>query len=227
MNDLDDIAIQSERGGAHKEVLPRLRDYLTEGHVPDGARIPERELCEAFGVSRTPMREALKVLASEGVVELLPNRGARMKVLGAAEIADLFDVMAGLEALAGRLACERISAPEFDQIETLHREMYAFFLRADRSDYFARNQAIHDAIFAAAGNEVLVASARSLQGRLRRVRYNANQEDDGERWREAVREHELILDALRRRDADAIASVLFGHLRATRAAVLRQLDVGE
>ncbi|WP_374303310.1 GntR family transcriptional regulator [Paracoccus sp. (in: a-proteobacteria)] len=223
---MNDIApSQAERGGTlHGEVLGRLRNYLIEGNVPDGGRIPERELCEMFSVSRTPLREALKVLAAEGLVELLPNRGARMKALGIAEVQELFDLMGGLEALAGRLACERISDEEFDRIEALHHQMYAFFLRMDRPGYFSCNQQIHDAIFAAARNQALTATARSLQARLRRVRYAANQDEDGERWRAAVREHELILDALRRRDANGIAALLFAHLRETQAAVLRKLE---
>ena len=63
----------------HGEILPRLRDYIVEGNIPDGARVPERQLCEMLGISRTPLREALKVLAAEGLIELLPNRGARVR----------------------------------------------------------------------------------------------------------------------------------------------------
>lgn len=207
----------------HAEVLSRLRDYLVEGNLADGARIPERELCEKWDISRTPLREALKVLAAEGLIELLPNRGARLKALEPKDIAELFDLMGGLEALAGRLACECISEEEFDIIEQTHQQMYAHFLRGDRRGYFACNQRIHEAIFEAAGNDMLTATARSLQGRLRRVRYAANLDEQGERWREAVREHELILDALRRRAGSELADILFSHLRSTRAAVLRNL----
>jgi len=207
----------------HDEIVQRLRDWVNETSLPAGAKVPERELCEEFGISRTPMREALKVLAADGLIELLPNRGARIKVLTRAEVADLMDLMAGLEALAGRLACERITDEEFQHIEQLHQEMYANFLRGDRPRYFQCNQAIHEALFSAAGNAALDAMARSLQMRLRRARYTASSDAQGERWREAVREHELILDALRKRDGAAIATVLFAHLRSTRDAILRQI----
>src|SRR5271154_4364430 len=107
----------------HDEVLARLRDYIVEGNLEDGARIPERELSLRFGISRTPLREALKVLASEGLLELLPNRGARVRALSERDLAELFDVMGGLEALAGRLACENITDEEVAEIERLHHEM--------------------------------------------------------------------------------------------------------
>ncbi|MCB5411260.1 GntR family transcriptional regulator [Pseudogemmobacter faecipullorum] len=210
----------------HGEILSRLRDYVVEGNIAEGARVPEKLLCEMLGISRTPLREALKVLAAEGLIELLPNRGARVKALTTEEVGELFDLMGGLEALAGRLACERITAAELDEIEHLHREMYAFYLRGDRHGYFRFNQMIHDRILQAAGNQALTLSARSVQGRIRRVRYAANLDDQGARWSEAVREHELILEGLRRRAADDLASVLFNHLRNKKIAVLRHLAEG-
>ena len=228
---MDDLEIGHARSGharptLHGEVLSLLRDYVVEGVLADGARIPERELCERFGIARTPLREALKVLAAEGLVVLLPNRGARVKSLAPEEIAELFDLMGGLEALAGRLACERISEKEFSAIESLHREMYACYLRGDRHGYFARNQQIHAAIFEAAKNGALSTAALSLQARLRRVRFAANLGSQGERWSEAIREHEQILDALRRRAGRDLADILFDHLRSTKAAVLRDLAAG-
>ena len=139
----------------HDEVLARLRDYIVEGNLKDGARIPERELSLRFGISRTPLREALKVLSSEGLVELLPNRGARVRTMRAEDIKEVFDMIGGLEALAGRLACERISDAEIAEIEVLHHEMYGFYLRRNLHDYFRCNQAIHQKIVDAARNNAL------------------------------------------------------------------------
>src|SRR5690606_22330616 len=123
----------------HEEVLGRLRNYLIEGNLAEGERVPERQLCELFGVSRTPLREALKVLAAEGVVELLPNRGARLRQLTEKDLAELFDIVGGLEALAGRLACEHITDDEVAEIERMHRSMYDFYLDRDRPNYFRCN----------------------------------------------------------------------------------------
>ncbi len=202
----------------HGELLTRLRDYIVEGNLAAGARVPERLLCERFGISRTPLREALKVLAAEGLIELLPNRGARVRQLGAEELVDLFDVMGGLEALAGRLACEKITPEAYAEIERLHHEMYGCYMRRDLHGYFACNQAIHDRIVQAAANEPLRTSYVNFAGRLRRVRYSANLDENRDRWGEAMREHEEILDALRRRAGDELSNILFRHLRNKRRA---------
>ena len=206
----------------HDEVLARLREFIVEGNLAAGARVPERLLCERFGISRTPLREALKVLASEGLIELLPNRGARVRRIGEREIVELFDVMGGLEALAGRLACERITEPAFAEIERLHHEMYGHYLRRDLHGYFACNQAIHDRIVGAADNAALSATYAGFAGRLRRVRYSANLDDNRDRWGEAMREHEEILDALRRRAGAELGDILFRHLRNKRKAAASQ-----
>ncbi|MER2267340.1 GntR family transcriptional regulator [Methylobacterium oxalidis] len=211
----------------HGEVLTRLRDYVVEGDLAPGARVPERLLCERFGISRTPLREALKVLAAEGLIELLPNRGARVRQLDEHELIELFDVMGGLEALAGRLACERIGEADFAEIERLHHEMYGHYLRRDLHGYFACNQAIHRAIVAAAGNAALSATYATFAGRVRRARYSANLDQHRDRWGEAMREHEEILDALRRRAGSELGDILFRHLRNKyRSAAHRAADAG-
>lgn len=212
-------------GGAslHDELLARMREHIVEGHIPDGARVPERALCERFGVSRTPLREALKVLAAEGLLDLLPNRGARVRTLGERELADLFDVIGGLEALAGRLACERITDDEIAAVEQLHHRMYAHYLRREMPGYFQCNQQIHQAIVAAARNTTLAASYAAFGARIRRVRYSANLAQSRDRWSEAMREHETILDALRRRQGAALADILFRHLRSKQAAAQAHL----
>ena len=88
-----DPASGREDVSLHDEILTRLRDHIVEGNIPDGGRVPERQLCEMLGISRTPLREALKVLASEGLVELLPNRGARVRQLGEPDLAELLSLI--------------------------------------------------------------------------------------------------------------------------------------
>jgi DNA-binding GntR family transcriptional regulator len=218
-----DAASEREDQSLHGEILTRLRDHIVEGNIPDGGRVPERQLCEMLGISRTPLREALKVLASEGLVELLPNRGARVRQLNERDLEELFDVMGGLEGLAGRLACENISEAEIAEIERLHYEMYGFYLRRDMHGYFQVNQLIHQRILEASRNATLLSAYTSFAGRIRRVRYSANFARKRDRWGEAMREHEAILDALRRRAGSELSDILFKHLRNKRTAAVEHL----
>jgi DNA-binding GntR family transcriptional regulator len=215
----------ADRAGAslHGEILSRLRDYLVEGNIPEGGRVPERQLCEMFGISRTPLREALKVLAAEGLIDLLPNRGARVRQLSARDLEELFDLMGGLESLAGRLACETITEEEIAGIERLHYEMYGYYLHRDMHNYFQLNQRIHERIVDAARNETLRVAYATFAGRIRRVRYSANFARQRQRWAEAMREHEAIVDALRRRAGGELSDILFHHLRNKRTAALEHL----
>jgi DNA-binding GntR family transcriptional regulator len=208
----------SRRANLHETVVGQLRDIIVEGILAPGARIAERQLCESLGVSRTPLREALKVLASEGLVELLPNRGARVARLDDSDIENMFQVMGALEALAGSLACTQISEAELAEIAALHYEMLAQYMRRDLPGYFRLNQAIHAAIVAAARNPILAATYQSLAARIRRARYFANLSD--ERWQHAVAEHEAILQTLQARDGPRLARLLEEHLH-NKSVVLR------
>src|ERR1700753_533660 len=211
----------------HDEIPTRLRDHIVEGNIPDGGRIPERQLCEMLGISRTPLREALKVLAAAGLIGLLPTRGARVKQLSERDLADLFDVMGGLEATAGRLACENISDAEIAEVERLHYEMYGFYLHRDMHGYFRVNQLIHQKIVEASRNAALQTTYTNFAGRIRRIRYSANFARKRERWGEAMREHEAILEALRRRAGSELADILFAHLRNKRTAAIEHLTQSE
>jgi DNA-binding GntR family transcriptional regulator len=194
----------------HDETVARLRSMITEGELLPGSRIAERELCERFAISRTPLREALKVLASEGLVELLPHRGARVTSPSDDELRDAFEVVACLEALAGELAARRIDAAALAEIETAHRQMGEHYRRGELAEYFACNQIIHESINRAAGNAQLTEMYALVSNRVRRARYMANHSP--ERWAAAMREHEEILDALRRRDGKTCGALLRAHL---------------
>ncbi|QOZ69054.1 GntR family transcriptional regulator [Bradyrhizobium arachidis] len=202
----------------HEEVVGRIRAILLDGEIPPGARIPERELCERLQISRTPLREALKVLAAEGLVQLLPHRGSRAAKLTDKDMRDLFEVCQGLEALAGELACERISDAGIGEIAAAHEEMVRHYREGDLIQYYRGNRAIHEAIVTAAGNPALAAVYASVTARIRRARYVT---PTPQRWALAVKEHEAILNALQRRDGAGLAHILRAHLRHKREEVLQ------
>ena len=156
------------------------------------------------------MREALKVLASDGLVTLEPNRGAWVTQVTIEELEEVFPVMGALEALSGELACARITDGQLDRIRETHRQMVKHFEAGELADYFRANQQIHEAILEAADNATLASQYRALAARVRRARYLANMSEA--RWRQAVEEHVEILDALEKREAGRLADILKRHL---------------
>jgi len=195
----------------HGEVAERIRNMISQGTLAPGSRVPEKALCEQFGVSRTPLREALKVLAHEGFVELLPNRGARVAKLTKETLKNTFEVMQSLEALAGELAGERITAAELTNIEALHYQMLSHYKNGNMPDYLLSNQQIHEAIVVASQNDVLIDVYKNLNHRVRRVRFTAELSSDY--WSRAVGDHEAMIEALRARDGQALGAILRRHLR--------------
>ncbi|HET8748515.1 MAG TPA: GntR family transcriptional regulator [Ramlibacter sp.] len=209
------------RAALHEQVAQRLRQMLVEGRIAPGAKLNERELSEQLNVSRTPLREAIKRLAAEGLVELLPNRGAVAVSLTEEDIVHTFEVMAGLEAQAGELAAQRITEEELAEIRAMHFEMMAAYTRRDLSAYYALNARIHGAISAAARNPVLTQVYQQVNARLQALRFRSNQ--DGEKWSNAMKEHEKMIEALAAHDGNAMREVLLSHLRNKREVVLEQL----
>lgn len=213
------------RAALHEQVTHRLRQMLVEGRIAPGAKLNERELCEELSVSRTPLREAIKTLAAEGLVELLPNRGAIALQLGEADILNTFEVMAGLEGLSGELAAQRIDEDALNEIKAMHFEMKAAYTRRDLSNYYRLNAAIHRAINTAAGNPVLTATYNQVNARLQALRFRSNQ--DGEKWARAMEEHDQMVAALERRDGAALRTVLVAHLDHKRDVVAEQLRTAQ
>lgn len=220
-----EIAARLERRSLHSELVDLLRGMIIQGVLAPGQKIPEKALCAQFSVSRTPLREALKVLASEGMVVLWPNRGASVHSLTRSEVADLTPILAALEALAGELACSRIRDDEIAAIHILHDQMVEMWQTGDLQSYFQLNQIIHRSIFTAARNTKLSTTYQNLATRLMSARYHAN--ISSQRWAEAVKEHEEILKALKGRDGPRLSELLRTHLCNTLANVEDWLDKKE
>lgn len=194
----------------YHQVADRIRELIEQGELAPAERISEKQLCETFGVSRTPLREALKVLASEGLVELLPNRGARVMQLTLKQVKDTFDLMGALEGLSGELACQNASDAEIRAICALHDCMMAHYRDRELAEYFRVNRQIHEGILMASGNEVLQEMYSNLSQRVKRVRYSKRMTDSF--WRQAVEDHEQMIAALERRDGKQLGQILRDHL---------------
>ncbi|HEX6945413.1 MAG TPA: GntR family transcriptional regulator [Casimicrobiaceae bacterium] len=214
------------RASLHEEVTARVRDMIVEGRLAAGAAIPELELAHQLGVSRTPLREALKVLASEGLVELQPRRGAVVRVFTAKDAQDMLALLALLEEHAGTLACAA-SDEALAAIVALHERMRGHYERRERAEYFRLNQEIHNAIVQAAGNPTLDLLHGILRTRMRRIRYIGNEAPDN--WAAAMAEHEAFIAALAARDGPRLGRLLREHIENTWprvAAVVAAADRG-
>jgi DNA-binding GntR family transcriptional regulator len=217
--------IEIARLGLHDQVAARLRTMLVEGRIQPGAKLNERELCEQLRVSRTPLREAIKLLAAEGLVDLLPNRGAAAVKLGETDVLHAFELLADLEGLSGELAAQRVTDAELAEIRAVHYDMLACFARSDLSGYYRNNALIHASINQAARNPVLAKTYREINARVQSLRFRTNQ--NAARWKQAVKEHEQMLQALDAHDAPGLRSVLVTHLQHKRDTVLELMRAGE
>ena len=200
----------AERRLLHEAVISQLRDLIVQGELPPGSKLNERVLADRLGTSRTPLREAIKYLASEGLVELLPNRGAVVAALDLGRLKEVFVVLGALEALAGDLACRHATEADIAAVKALYYHMLAYHAAGDLANYFRCNQEIHIKLLECSGNATLAQVYRGLNAHVKRARYMANL--SRERWDKAVREHEEMLDALIRRDSARLQSLLRDHL---------------
>ncbi|WP_342153949.1 GntR family transcriptional regulator [Methylorubrum sp. SB2] len=201
----------------HDEVADRMRELINDGELEPRARVNESELTERFGISRTPLREAIKILATEGLLELLPNRGARVASISQTELEEMIEIVAGLEATACDIACRVISDAEIEAIAAKHDAMIEAWKARDTAPYFRLNREIHEAIMQASRNTKLRSLYDGLTGRIQRTRYTAHQTD--EQWAKAVDEHERMIKHLRARDGDALATVMRNHIRSKKPVI--------
>lgn len=194
----------------HSELLTRLREFIITGKIEDGAKIPEKELCDYFGISRTPLREALKVMAFEGLISLTHNRGATVRPVTLSDLREVFPIYSQLEELAAQLACDRLTNKEIDNLLMLHDELETLIEQDTYQQYVAKDEMVHLRIEAAASNPVLLRMLQVVSARVRRVRYAV--QATRERQREALEEHGRIMTALRNRNGDALSRAIKVHL---------------
>ena len=206
-------ALRVPRTGLHEHAARKLRTLIVRGDLLPGESLLEVNLSEALGISRTPLREALKQLAAEGLVELQLNRSAVVAPLRRDELTELFEAVSGIERCAAELAAIRMTAPDVERLEALQMRIERHHRRGELRDYFELNQQIHGAIVGFARNSVLKASHDALLARVERARLFALSADG--RWEESVREHKQILAALKARDAERAGRLLAHHVRRT------------
>jgi DNA-binding GntR family transcriptional regulator len=197
------------RPSLYEEIAGIIRDRIVEGDLPADDFIDEPSLALELGVSRTPIREALKVLAFEGLVDIFPNQGSYVSKLTPEDTRELIELLAQLEGFAGELACQHYSDEELKALTRIHEDMILAYRRGDKPTYFKMNQRIHDDIVATSGNKHLIEAHRRCTRRLRRIRYLSNLQHTA--WERSARDHEAMLTALIARDAAATRKIMTDH----------------
>jgi DNA-binding GntR family transcriptional regulator len=200
------------------ELARRLREMIAAGELRPGSRVNMPRLCGRFGVSRTPLREALKVLAAEGLVQLMPNRSAVVQRVTREMINELIPIVGTLEALAGRIACSCIDDAALAQLEAMHQSLLCCVNLRDERSYMETENAVVRKIFAIAANGALTAFYDMLMMKLRWQAVCHRAPPD---WDQAVETQKRLLHALQARDGDLWALVAHRHVQH-RAAVLYQ-----
>jgi DNA-binding GntR family transcriptional regulator len=196
-----------------EEAADNLREFILLGKLSPGTAIPERDLAEALGVSRTPLREALRLLEIEGLVEYSATRRPRVADPSLHELTQYISVLGALEALAGETACIEATMAEIAEIVRLGARMSNNSSQLEPLEFFQLDMQFHAAIVEASRNEPLIETHRQYNARLWRARFLSSQQVD--RRDNTLAQHAGITDALQKRDAKATRRALRDHLKST------------
>jgi DNA-binding GntR family transcriptional regulator len=210
------------RVALHKQVAMRLRDLIVKGQLVPGAQVRISDLSAQLNVSLTPIREALKILAEEQLVELRPNRSTRIAPITIDNTRALFEVTAEIESLAAELAATRMTEAELAQLEELHSQMFVHHKNNEIDAYFTLNNEVHDLIVDFARNDILTHMRSKLELRARRVRFRALRYDN--RRNAAMQEHDNVMVAFRARSPVAARRAWREHFFNSGAETCRVLQ---
>lgn len=209
----------SETTHLHHQLIEILRDRIVNGVLPAGTPISERELCEEFNVSRTPLREALKVLASEGLVQLFRNRGAVVAAISVEMIEEKLGVISALEGYAARQVCQHATDDEIAGLVQLHKQFAREYDPKVPEHYFELHQALHRRIIELARNPALRDTYNLLSRHVQRARVEGLKRHA--KLPDVVEENAAIVRAIRERDTAAAQQAVEKHLGRVAQTVLR------
>ncbi|MDK3074990.1 GntR family transcriptional regulator [Sedimentitalea sp. JM2-8] len=211
------------RAALHTQVADALRDQIVRGKIASGMRLNEIELCKLMGISRTPLREAIKILEAESLIEIRPHRGASVAEIKTETLNEIFQVLAPLEQLALELAMARMSDEEYKLVQATHDRMMVCYHAQDREGCFLNDIAFHNQIVSFAGNEVLQAIHTNLMNRSQRGRYFAPRFSQV-KLDEAMAAHEELISAIMDRNIPSASRIMHDHVVRTGAFVLDSIQ---
>ena len=192
------------------EVADRIRTLIRKDELKSGEKLSEQRLCDLLGVSRTPLREALRVLGAEGLVTLTPNKGAHVAQASITEIREMFEVMSVLEGTCARLAAERMSDADLQELEAMHYQLEQRFAAQDPHGYMSCNNEYHTFVQEKSGNAVLGNLVSGLREVILLHRYRQIHQKG--RLGASMHEHRAVVEAFRQRDPDRAEQLMRRHL---------------
>jgi len=195
----------------HEEIADNLREMIISGELKEGEKIKEGELCTFMGISKTPLREALRVLSAEGLIRLVPNRGPFVSKPTFDEIREMFDVMSVLEGVCARRVLEKMSNNDLALLEKLHNRLEENFERRDQRGYLHYNNQYHSFLQEVAGNKTLNQIVNDLRKKILLYRFQSLNLPG--RFESSIQEHRELLEAFRKRDPGKAESLMKNHLK--------------
>jgi DNA-binding GntR family transcriptional regulator len=200
-----------EKKTLHEEIANNLRELIISGELQEGDKIKEDELCSSMGISKTPLREALRVLSVEGLIKLVPNRGSFVSTPTFEEIREMFDVMSVLEGICARAAAEKMSAKDLAALEKLHDRLENNFKRRAQREYIRINNQFHSFVQELAGNRTLNQIVNGLRQKILIYRYQSL--NLPERFEQSIQEHRDLIEAFRKKDPKKVETLMRRHLK--------------
>jgi len=222
INDLSNLKVTRNTITLRQIVLDKLRNAIISAQFKPGQRLVERELCKALDVSRTSVREALRHLESEGLVQYAGQRGPSVTVLDAQDIKNIYELRAALEGLAGELFCERASNDQINSLQETTDALKKAFDHSRVSEILACTKDFYEQLLEGSGNDELDTSLNRLLARIMVLRA-ATISQHG-RWQNSLKEMQAIMLAISNRDGEAVRKACVAHVQAAGAIALGQID---
>ena len=208
-----------------EKIVDYLKESIIKGYLKPGERIAEPELAEKFGVSRTPVREALRQLESEGFLTVLPRKGATVSPITDKDVQEFYAIKSLLEGYAARIACERMAERDIRKMEELNEQMRTFAEKEDVKSFFRCDNRFHDVFLKACGNDKLYNLVHSLVQQFERFRITALSVPG--RMKDSVRQHEEIIDAFRKRDAERVERLVKANAEKGAEILVQEIRKGK
>lgn len=204
-----------------ERIVDFIKDAIVSGRLKPGERVPEQEIAENFGISRTPIREAFRQLESEGFITVTPRKGAVVSPITDRDVSEFYDIKSLLEGYAARTACAKLTPKEIKRLETLNAQMERCAEKNDVKGFFRLDHQFHGTFLKACGNDKLCALIYGLIQQFERFRITAMSLPG--RMRDSVRQHGEIIEAFRSGDIERVESLVKANAERGRDTLVEEL----